>query len=604
MTPFVRPERSRSGSDAEFLFIAGCQRSGTTALLHLLNQDERFVIGRERFKHCRREISPEHFREEHFFSPQASETNYRVEKFYEPLRSRWRAGGVRYIGDKVPFYYRELFYLAETFPNCKILFLIRDLERVAASYNARAADPKDKVWKPKRRRGILARFGLGPETETMDYRRAAKDWMESLVRFDEFVSSGHEDRIFPVHYERFFAGEESYLDALYDFLELPVTPKARKAFLKITKDWEARSRRPTLLTPEMAQYLASRRDRALEASCLALCPESRTDAIGSGGLVNVANRGSIPRAPSSASQLTSQIASHWDRATPDQRPARTRWWESRMIHRHVNRLVAGVELDSSSEGIQFLLRKRIGSTTLRRGVSVGAGIGAKEMRLVAAGVVSRFDLFELSQVRIARGREAASRMGLTDRVRFHHADAFSFFEGASVDLVYWDMALHHMLDVDFAVGWSRQVLHAGGYFCMSDFVGPARFQWSDDSLELVARVRSSLPRRYLLDPYRPSGFQPTEIRRHDPQILAREDPSEAADSDRILEVVSRHFPDAQITKVGGVVYHLALRDIIHNFDEGNDDDRALLGALLLVDEMSIQDHRIDNHYAVALGAKE
>lgn len=278
-SPPVRVKPFRTGSDAEFLFIAGCQRSGTTALVQLLNQDERFVIGRERFKYCRSEITPEHFREEHFFSPQERETNYRVEKFYEPLRSRWRAGGVRYIGDKVPFYYKDLFYLAETFPDCKILFLIRDLEGVAASHNARAANPKDKVWKPRRRRGVAGWLGLGPETETVDYRRAAHDWTESLVRFDEFVSAGHEDQIFPVHYERFFAGEQSYLDALYDFLELPVTPKARRAFLTVTKDWEARSRRPTLLTPQMTQYLASRRDRALEASCLALCPEPRTDAI-------------------------------------------------------------------------------------------------------------------------------------------------------------------------------------------------------------------------------------------------------------------------------------------------------------------------------------
>lgn len=275
-----------------------------------------------------------------------------------------------------------------------------------------------------------------------------------------------------------------------------------------------------------------------------------------------------------------------------------------MIHRHVNRLVAGVELDLPSEGIQFLLRKRIGSTTLRRGVSVGAGIGAKEMRLVTAGVVSDFDLFELSEERIARGRERASGMGLSDRVRFHHADAFASIEEASVDLVYWDMALHHMLDVDFAVGWSRRVLQEGGYFCMCDFVGPARFQWSDDSLELVTRIRASLPKRYLRDPYRSSGYRPAKIQRLDPQVLAKEDPSEAADSDRILEAVSRHFPDAQITKVGGVVYHLALRDIIHNFDEQNEDDRALLGALLLVDEVSIRGSRVDNHYATALGSKK
>lgn len=76
-----------------------------------------------------------------------------------------------------------------------------------------------------------------------------------------------------------------------------------------------------------------------------------------------------------------------------------------MIRRHVNRLVAGLELDSPSEGIQWLSSKEVGSATARRGVSVGAGMGTKEMHLVSAGVVAHFDLFELSGERIARGRD-------------------------------------------------------------------------------------------------------------------------------------------------------------------------------------------------------
>jgi GT2 family glycosyltransferase/2-polyprenyl-3-methyl-5-hydroxy-6-metoxy-1,4-benzoquinol methylase/glycosyltransferase involved in cell wall biosynthesis/predicted nucleic acid-binding Zn-ribbon protein len=239
----------------QFLFIAGCQRSGTTALLQLLNHDERLVIGRERFKHCRTEINPSCFREDRFFSPKESETNYRVQEFYETLRARWHSGTVRYIGDKVPFYYKDLQYLVDTFPACKILFLIRDLEKVAASYNSRAQDPADRVWRP-----------------SMDYRRAVQDWNESLGKLLEFVDKEGREQIFVIRYEAFFSGGETYLEALYEFLELPVTAEVVSAYQDLTCDWSQRVSRPSNLTDDMRRHLSAHRNRSLEERCLDLCP--------------------------------------------------------------------------------------------------------------------------------------------------------------------------------------------------------------------------------------------------------------------------------------------------------------------------------------------
>lgn len=271
-----------------------------------------------------------------------------------------------------------------------------------------------------------------------------------------------------------------------------------------------------------------------------------------------------------------------------------------MIRRHVNRLVCGEERERPSEGLHVLLERELGARRLGRGVSVGAGIGAKEMRLLQRGLVESFDLYELSARRIDKGRELAASLGLGERVRFHHRDAFEADEIGEVDLVYWDMALHHMLDVERAVAWSRRILAPDGVFCMHDFVGPSRFQWSDASLALVEEVRSSLPREYLADPSWGREQVAVRVERLDPKLVEKDDPSEAAQSDRILEAVRRHFPDAAVRLTGGTIYHLALRDIIHNFDEADDADATLLSELLQLDEATIGEPGIDNHYAVAI----
>jgi glycosyltransferase involved in cell wall biosynthesis len=260
VAPIVSLRETPEGGSVRHLFITGCQRSGTTALLHLLNEDSRIVLGRERYKYCRTEITPEHFTEERFFSPRKSETNYLVEEFYDRLHDRWKQGNVRYIGDKVPFYYKDLFYLGETFPDCKVLFLVRDLERVAASYNARANNPEDRVWR-----------------ENMDYRQAVVDWNESLQKLIDFAEAGYSNQVFVIPYEDFFSGREEQLKAIYDFLGLEVSEGAVSNFREMTSDWQERIARPTNLTAKMVKHLEERRDRELENRVVSLNPLPGSD---------------------------------------------------------------------------------------------------------------------------------------------------------------------------------------------------------------------------------------------------------------------------------------------------------------------------------------
>lgn len=151
------------------------------------------------------------------------------------------------------------------------------------------------------------------------------------------------------------------------------------------------------------------------------------------------------------------------------------------------------------------------------------------MALVQAGIVAHFDLYELSENRVRIGVETVERLGLGNRITFRMADSLLNNHPEQYDLVCWNNALHHMMDVPTAVEWSWRVLRMGGLFALDDFIGATRFQWPDEQLGFIEQMRRTLPERLLVDP------------------------SEAADSERTLPAVRKFFPEAEITLTGGIL---------------------------------------------------
>jgi SAM-dependent methyltransferase len=293
-----------------------------------------------------------------------------------------------------------------------------------------------------------------------------------------------------------------------------------------------------------------------------------------------------------------RAAVHWSEASRRAGVGRTRWWQHEPIVRHINRTICGRPVAGVAGGDIELIRSRSGERRLNAAISIGCGNGTKELSLLETGVVGSFELFEISDVRIHEGLRLAEAKGLSSRVSFRQRSIdFASPHPSCYDLVYWNNALHHMLDVDAALRWSRQVLAPGGLLYVNDFVGPTRMQFPDEMLEIASRARQALPERLLRNPAAEGQLLPREVRRPDPRELAARDPTECADSDDILPAINRHFPEAEVKLTGGVIYHLALNDVLANFRDL--EDRWLLELLLLLDDMCIAAGH--THYAVAVG---
>lgn len=282
---------------------------------------------------------------------------------------------------------------------------------------------------------------------------------------------------------------------------------------------------------------------------------------------------------------------------------RVRWWQDARIIAHINKRVCGENVAGFSQGlIQKIKADHALELPFHQGISVGCGTALKEIHLVKENIVAHFHLYELSDERIEIGKKNIERAGLSSRLQYIKGNAFDLVkEAGCYDLVHWNNSLHHMFDVLQAVQWSKKILRSGGLFYMDDFIGPTGFQWTDRQLELASRVREIFRgSTYISDP-RGKGDLPTEMTRPNAARLWQDDPSEAADSSNILDAIKATFTKPFIQTTGGVIYHLALKDMLANFDH-EETDSILLDLLLLIDEL-VADLG-ENHYAVALAIKE
>ncbi|MEB3356529.1 MAG: DUF1796 family putative cysteine peptidase [Synechococcales bacterium] len=290
--------------------------------------------------------------------------------------------------------------------------------------------------------------------------------------------------------------------------------------------------------------------------------------------------------------LKEKVGAHWSSVSQQKADAVSqpvRWWHHAQVIRHINSKFSGLDTPSPLLARIHLIREVMGNALpLTRGISVGCGNGSKEISLVAQGIVESFDLYEFSESRLLQARQTASKAGVLDRINFHLEDALEVVKDEEIyDFAYWSASLHHMTDVRKALRWNLKILKQGGLFYMeNDYIGPNRLQWTNKMMKISNGVRSSLPDKYMASREGETELAPRKISRINVEKLMAVDPTEAADSESILEAIHEYFPKAKTTLTGGMIYHIALDNILHNFKDS--EDEQFLNLLLKMDDLCIE----------------
>lgn len=242
------------------------------------------------------------------------------------------------------------------------------------------------------------------------------------------------------------------------------------------------------------------------------------------------------------------VAAKWDQqAKPPKQ--RSNFWQFPEICGPLNHKICGDQLPGLSDGVA---RRLAGMGVFSHAVSVGCGRAHKEIMLLAQGTVKHFTLYDLSPARLAEVEKTLERRGLRERATIICGDAFAGPPKPAFDLVYWASSLHHMTDVHAAIQWSHQVLLPGGTLAMWEYIGPTRWQFSEEHYDSMDRFRAALP-----EEFRPAGG----VKRRTAQEMIARDPSEAADSGNIMPALWSNFPDAEVIMLGGGIYGFGLSGV-------------------------------------------
>ena len=254
----TRVEGLAGSSHLRPLFVAGCQRSGTTAFAEYLNDHPEVLVCQERYKYIPQQVTPDHFDFERILDYGESETNMPHE-WYEELLVRKNPTHLRWIGDKNPGYYKYFGRLLRQNPGAKFIVLYRPLEEVAESFEARAQDTDD------------------PWPSHYDFDLSIKLWNLALNSTRKFIESGRGANVLIVGYDDFFYRNEVCIPLISRFLGIEFDEP-------ILADWQSRSaqferiRRPkNALSEAQISLIREHKDLAAEEWILDRIEQQRRD---------------------------------------------------------------------------------------------------------------------------------------------------------------------------------------------------------------------------------------------------------------------------------------------------------------------------------------
>ena len=227
------------------LFVAGCQRSGTTAFADYLNQHQQILLCRERYRHMPRKITPSFFAFERILQHDEEVTERRREYHVKLLKKKDPAK-LKWIGDKAPRYVRLMKVLLKNNPGARFIVLHRPVEEIAESFEARARDPQDH-WPSQNG------FELG-----------VRNWNRALRLTREFLEDAPNREVLIVDYHDFFRGNEACISLISGFLELEFDETVREAWKRISLRFKRKRRPKEPLSEEQRSFVEANKDLAAE----------------------------------------------------------------------------------------------------------------------------------------------------------------------------------------------------------------------------------------------------------------------------------------------------------------------------------------------------
>lgn len=275
------------------------------------------------------------------------------------------------------------------------------------------------------------------------------------------------------------------------------------------------------------------------------------------------------------------------------------WTENVAVQERINKKVSGDPNNGPFGYFINFLKKEGVALPLERCLTLGGGGGNIEMGLSKCNFSRRFDVYDIAEEALNRSKTLAEAEDY-EHIFFKVADINEcLFPPDTYDVVLGVASVHHFKRLEHVFSEVKKTLKPGGYFFLHDFVGPAKFQWTDKQLNVINSILRLLPEKYrLIKGAR--GKVKRRFRRPSIRRMNKIDPSEAVRSDEILKLLPEYFEVVEKKELGGAVIHLLLEGIAGNFDHDKAEDMKLLNVLFDLEDSLMELGEISSDFDVVI----
>jgi SAM-dependent methyltransferase len=293
---------------------------------------------------------------------------------------------------------------------------------------------------------------------------------------------------------------------------------------------------------------------------------------------------------------TDRVSQRWGDAALVHQLTQIDWMASPAVLLHLNERATGHPARDWLSG--WARRYFIGADL--KVLVIGCGEGWLERAVAGWPEVAHVEAVDVAESAVARAREESEKLALTN-ISYRVADLNGEeLPPSAYDVVVAHSILHHVSALEHLLAQIERSLTGEGILIVNEYVGPARFQFSDEILDAINELFVCLPPRLRRSQLEGRMYERRE--RPDRDTVVAADPSEAVRSDELPEQIRSRFTVFDDRNIGGTLLQQLLYDVVQNFRFEDSRERSMIEICCQIEALLVDAGAIPAHFVV-LAAK-
>jgi SAM-dependent methyltransferase len=294
---------------------------------------------------------------------------------------------------------------------------------------------------------------------------------------------------------------------------------------------------------------------------------------------------------------TRRVAERWGSSEFTHTLAEIGWMASTAVLMHINERATG---DPAREWLGSWAHRYFVGDHIRVLV-LGCGEGWLERGIASWSCVEHIDAVDLAEEAVERARQKARELGL-EKIDYGIVDLNSGrLPEKKYDVVIAHSILHHVENLEHAYAEIDRVMDADATLIINEYIGPNRFQFSDDVLAIINDLMRCLPPRLRHSALEPRTYEVRE--RATVAMMIANDPSEAVRAEEIVPFTERQFEILDTRPIGGTILMHLLYDIVQNFRFDDPKERAIIQLIATFEGALVDAGAIGSDFALMAARK-